>query len=83
MANPTQVGRIPIRPARLLRMTLLAVFVAAVAGCGPRVIVMKNPTTGELIQCHGQSTGLSRAAEVAWARDCAEGYQAAGWVRMN
>jgi hypothetical protein len=54
------------------------------SGCvGPTVIVMKNPKTGELVQCRGANTGLSMPAESIAARDCAQGYLAAGWLRMN
>lgn len=53
------------------------------AACGPSVIVMKNPTTGEVVQCKGNTTGLSAVADAKAAQDCATGYQAAGWTRMN
>jgi hypothetical protein len=53
-------------------------------GCaGPTVVVMKNPANGEIVQCKGASTRLSVTAESWAARDCAKGYQAAGWTRMN
>ena len=63
--------------AGLLALLLLS-------GCvGPTVVVMKNPATGEIVQCKGANTGLSMPAESWAARDCATGYQAAGWTRMN
>lgn len=63
---------------------LVLCSVLVLGGCvGPIVVVMKNPATGELIQCRGANTGLSVTAESFAARDCAQGYQAAGWVRMN
>lgn len=64
------------------RMVLAALL--ALGGCvGPTVVVMKNPKTGEIIQCHGDNNGLSMSAESWSAKGCADGYQAAGWQRMN
>jgi hypothetical protein len=41
----------------------IALVIGAVAlliGCaGPTVVVMKNPATGEIVQCKGANTGLS------------------------
>jgi hypothetical protein len=62
---------------------VLALTLGATGCVGPTVVVMKNPTTGELVQCRGANTGLSVTAESIAARDCAQGYQAAGWQRMN
>ena len=53
------------------------------ACAGPTVVVMKNPASGEIVQCKGANTGLSVVAESWAARDCAQGYQTAGWTRMN
>jgi hypothetical protein len=66
----------------VIRLSVLA-LVALLAGCGPRVIVMRNPANGELVQCKASTTGVSGMAERSAAADCAQGYQAAGWVRMN
>jgi hypothetical protein len=66
-----------------LALTVGAVVALAVSGCvGPVVVVMKNPATGEVIQC-GANPGITLPAESYAARDCAQGYQAAGWQRMN
>lgn len=66
------------------RLCLALALTFGTMGCvGPTVIVMKNPTTGELVQCRGANTGLSMSAESIAARDCAQGYTAAGWQRMN
>jgi hypothetical protein len=64
-------------------IALLACACALSACVGPTVVVMKNPQSGEVIQCKGASTGLSVTAESFAARDCAAGYSAAGWQRMN
>lgn len=69
-----------------LRRNVAGVIIAAslLSGCaGPTVVVMKNPANGEIVQCKGANTGLSVVAESWAARDCASGYQAAGWTRMN
>lgn len=59
-------------------------FATFLGACvGPTVVVMRNPETNEIIQCKGANTGLSVTAESIAARDCAAGYTAAGWVRMN
>lgn len=55
----------------------------SLASCGPSVVIMRNPSTGELIQCRGANTGLNEFAELRAAHACADGYQAAGWARMN
>ena len=71
------------------RSTVMAIGLSIVAvglltACvGPTVVVMKNQTTGEIVQCKGANTGLSMPAESIPARDCANGYVAAGWIRMN
>lgn len=68
----------------MVRFMAAGTAMLLLAGCvGPTVVVMKNPTSGEIVQCKGANTGLSMPAESIAARDCADGYQAAGWVRMN
>ena len=61
-------------------MILLAVGLSACVG--PAVVILKNPTTGEVKQC-GDPRGISAISDSLAARDCAVGYQAAGWQRMN
>jgi hypothetical protein len=56
----------------------LAVALAA-CGCTP-TIVMKNPQTGEVAQCRGDSMDWNPRHA---ATTCATGYAKAGWVRMN
>ena len=66
-----------------MRLTLLAILALAVAGCvGPSVVVMKNPATGQLVQC-GSAAPAEEWMVGQTAKDCASGYQAAGWQRMN
>ncbi len=64
------------------RVVIIIVLALTLSGCGPTVIVMKNPTTGALVECRGGATPGLIAEQVA-AKDCANGYQAAGWIRMN
>jgi hypothetical protein len=64
-------------------IALLACACALSACVGPTIVVMKNPTTGEIIQCKGENNGLSMPAESWAAKGCADGYSAAGWQRMN
>jgi hypothetical protein len=66
------------------RAALVAAGVAlTLAACaGPSVVVMRNPRTGEVRQC-GNPTGISMIADTYAAKGCADGYQAAGWERMN
>jgi hypothetical protein len=64
-------------------MILILTASVLMTGCvGPAVVVMKNTTTGELVQCRGTST-VSIRAESKAAEDCAQGYVSAGWTRMN
>ena len=66
-----------------MKLAALGTLLALAACVGPTVVVMKNPQTGELLQCHGDNNGLSMPAESWAAKGCADGYQAAGWVRLN
>jgi len=68
---------------------LLALSLLALAGCAQsEFIVLKNPTTGQVVQCHTDSgASLFPIAQTmidnSAARNCAQGYQAAGFARMN
>jgi hypothetical protein len=73
----------------VLRFSLLAVLGAALSGCvQSEMIVLKNPTTGEIKEC-SKNSGSSffpiaqTMIDNSAARNCATGYQAAGFVRMN
>jgi hypothetical protein len=46
----------------MTRLALLLVL-AIPAACGPTVIVMKNPKTGELMQCRGSTGGATMGAD--------------------
>lgn len=52
------------------------------------VIVLKNPMTGEVVQC-AKNSGASffpiaqTLMDNSAARNCAKGYEGAGWVRTN
>jgi hypothetical protein len=63
-----------------LRCCALVLLLPALARCGPTFIVMKNPETGAIAQCQGNG---EPAVAARAAQQCAEGYQAAGWKRMN
>lgn len=69
----------PILPHLAMLLSLFALS----ACVGPSIVVLKNPTTGEVVQCKGSSMGLSMVADSMAARDCAAGYTASGWQRMN
>ena len=68
-----------------------AVLLTALLLCGcvqSDFIVMKEPTTGQIVQCHTDSgASLFPIAQTMMdnsaAQSCARGYQAAGWQRMN
>lgn len=72
-------------------MMAAAIFgIVSIGGCsGPSVIVMRNPQTAELIQCKTSYVGTTltplwqAVADSKEAKGCADGYQAAGWQRMN
>ena len=64
-------------------------LLVGLSGCvEAQVIVLKNPTTGEVVRCQRNSgPSFFRIAQTmidnSAARSCADGYQAAGWRRMN
>jgi len=68
----------------------IAVLAAlALAGCAQsEMIVLRNPQTGEIKECR-TSSGASffpiaqTVIDNSATRSCAEGYQRAGFVRMN
>jgi hypothetical protein len=59
---------------------LIVMAAVMVAGCSTPTYVMKNPTTGEMAQCHGDSGDWNPRAA---ANQCARAYEKAGWVRVN
>jgi hypothetical protein len=73
----------------LFRIALWLIPTVSLVGCVPsEVIVMKNPNTGEIVRCE-KNSGASffpiaqTMMDNSAARSCAQGYQAAGWQRMN
>ena len=68
----------------IARLMAVGVLGGLLTGCvGPTVVLVKNPQTGEIVQCKGTLSGIAPIAESIVARDCAAGYVAAGWTRMN
>ena len=70
-------------------MRVVWLIALALAGCvQSELIIMKNPATGEIVRCE-KNSGASffpiaqTMMDNTAARSCAEGYQAAGWQRMN
>lgn len=72
-----------------MRRIVGVVLLSALAGCAQsEMIVLKNPTTGEIKECSKNSgSSLFPIAQTlidnSSARSCAVGYEAAGFVRMN
>jgi hypothetical protein len=70
---------------KLVHITLLG---ALLAGCSSPIIVMKNPDTGEIAQCRGSDQAsffpIAQAmTNKSMVDSCTQGYEAAGWKRMN
>jgi hypothetical protein len=67
----------------------LAIFSLGLTGCvQSEDIVLKNPSTGEIHECKTNSGPsffpiAQTMIDNSSARSCAEGYQKAGWQRMN
>ena len=70
-----------------MRVILLGALL--LTGCVPAdFIVMKHPTSGEIVQCHASSGSsffpiAQTLMDNSATKSCAAGYQAAGWQRMN
>jgi len=69
---------------------VLMVGALLLSGCvNSEVYIMQNPKTGEIQRCgsneHGNSPFPIAQAEMdnSAARNCAKGYEAAGWKKMN
>lgn len=74
------------------RSYLLALLIlGTLAGCAPSPtdIVLRNPQTGQIMQCRSRLEGASffplaqQEIDREQAADCANGFVAAGWQRMN
>ena len=73
-----------------MRILLIMSAALVLSACVPaEVFVMKNPKTGELIQCRSENHGsaafpiIQGLQDNGGAENCAKGYEAAGWQRMN
>lgn len=70
-------------PEPVWRAAALSAVALALASCvGPPVVVMKNPSTGELVKCGGAG-GYPYAQDTWEARYRADAYSEQGWVRTN
>lgn len=76
----------------MFRVHLFFVLIPiALFGCAPRPtdIVLRNPQTGQIMQCRSRLEGASpfpiaqQWIDSEHAEDCARGFVAAGWQRMN
>ena len=74
------------------RLSLLVLFaLCGLAGCAPSPtdIVLRNPQTGQIMQCRSRLEGASlfpiaqQWIDSEKVQDCASGFVAAGWQRMN
>ncbi|HEX9463334.1 MAG TPA: hypothetical protein VGB82_12115 [Alphaproteobacteria bacterium] len=69
---------------RWRRVCVVFLLSACLSACGhgPGLIVMKNPQTGEIVQCRGVTTvDAGRAAKEA--ESCARAYEREGYVRIS
>lgn len=70
-------------------MRAVLLLALLLAGCVEReFIVLKNPQTGEIVQCNANSGAspfpiAQTMMDNSATRGCAAGYQAAGFQRMN
>ena len=71
-----------------LLVTAVVMVLPLCACVGSEFIVLKDPATGEIVQCHANSGAspfpiAQTMMDNSATRSCAAGYQAAGWQRMN
>ena len=57
----------------------LVLLACGLSGCAPSQIALRDPTTGQLAQCHGD---LHARWNPQATEDCARAYEAVGWVRV-
>jgi hypothetical protein len=60
---------------------ILLVGLVMLGGCGPTMVVMNNPTTGQTAQC--QADPWLNWNPYAATEACAKGYEAAGYKRVG
>lgn len=63
-----------------MRPTLALVGLFQLAACGPTMVVLRDPATGQVAQCRGDPWAWDPAGDTA---ACARGYVAAGYVKMG
>jgi hypothetical protein len=66
-------------------MLLMVFAVLALSGCESDSVMLKNPQTSQVIQCHAPKTGSSFFSSItnSAVEQCVQQYEAAGWQRMN
>ena len=64
-----------------MRFPWAALFALCVAGCGPTLIVLKNSTTGQIVQCQG--VNMSQIIAQNDAESCAKAYETQGFTRIS
>jgi hypothetical protein len=61
---------------------VLAAMLAGLSACS-HAIVMQDPKTGMIARCDHTSWAWGSVGEIVANNKCAEGYERAGWQRMN
>jgi hypothetical protein len=75
--------------SRSWRSAVVLLGVLGAAGCAQsEFIVLKDPATGAVVQCHTDSGAsffpiVQTEIDNSAARSCAAGYEKAGYQRMN
>lgn len=62
---------------------LIIISLLAVSACGPTLIMLKNPTTKEIVRCTGGSTMTSIVRQVNETKICAQAYEKNGYERID
>lgn len=61
--------------------TAILGFVIFLVGCGPTLIVLKNPQTGQIVQCQG--VNMSQIIAQSDAQSCAAAYESQGYQQIS
>jgi len=64
----------------VIPLAVLAMILMALGGCAEQRIIMKNPRTGQVIQCVREGPLFTIKSE---AKDCADALQRDGWIRLD
>jgi hypothetical protein len=62
-----------------MRTFLILAALVAVSGCTDSVLVLRDPRSGQVVQCQGSGPWPVRQNQ---AEQCADGYQRAGFVKL-